>query len=171
MPRKPAAAPPARRREVAKPPILMERTQPVLQRLATALGTRPVLIGASILSVAGLLLLSRVGATDSYATGLLPGFILFGIGITAVGVAAQVGGVSKIGNNDAGAASGVLNAGYQVGGALGLAVITTLTTTHITNAITSGTAPVAAAVGGYQFGIVLAALFAAAGARSADITP
>lgn len=38
MPRKPAAAPPARRREVAKPPILMERTQPVLQRLATALG-------------------------------------------------------------------------------------------------------------------------------------
>jgi EmrB/QacA subfamily drug resistance transporter len=140
-------------------------------RLATALGTRPVLIGASILSVAGLLLLSRVGATDSYATGLLPGFILFGIGITAVGVAAQVGGVSKVANNDAGAASGVLNAGYQVGGALGLAVISTLATTHITDAITSGTAPVAAAVGGYQFGIVIAAVFAAANILIAVLSP
>src|SRR6195952_3586021 len=63
-------------------------------RLVTSVGTRPVLIGAVVLSVAGLLLLSRAGATDAYATALLPGFVLFGIGITTVGVAAQVGAVS-----------------------------------------------------------------------------
>jgi EmrB/QacA subfamily drug resistance transporter len=140
-------------------------------RLVTRLGTRPVQLGAVVLSVAGLLLLSRVGATDAYVTGLLPGFILFGIGITAVGVAAQVGAISKVANDDAGAASGVLNAGYQVGGALGLAVITTLTTTHITDAVTSGTSQVGAAVGGYQFGLLIAAVFAAANIVVAVLSP
>lgn len=140
-------------------------------RLVTSVGTRPVLIGAVILSVAGLLLLSRAGATDAYATALLPGFILFGIGITTVGVAAQVGAVSRVTNDDAGAASGVMNAVYQVGGALGLAVITTLTTTHITDAISSGTPQLEAAVGGFQFGLVLAAAFAAANVVIALLSP
>jgi EmrB/QacA subfamily drug resistance transporter len=140
-------------------------------RLVTTLGTRPVQIASAILSVAGLLLLSRVGATDAYATGLLPGFILFGIGITAIGVAAQVGATSKVANDDAGAASGVLNSFYQVGGALGLAVITTLTTTHITDAMKSGTGQVDAAVGGYDYGLVIAAVFAAANIVIAILSP
>lgn len=84
-------------------------------RLITIFGTRPVLITAVILSVVGLVLLSRAGATDPYVTALLPGFILFGLGITTVGVASQVGAVSEVANDDAGAASGVLNAAYQVG--------------------------------------------------------
>jgi EmrB/QacA subfamily drug resistance transporter len=140
-------------------------------RLVTAFGTRPVQVASAILSVVGLLLLSRVGATDAYATGLLPGFILFGIGITAIGVAAQVGATSKVGNDDAGAASGVLNAGYQVGGALGLAVITTLATTHIANAVQSGTSPVTASVDGYDFGLLIAAIFAAANIVIAFLSP
>ena len=140
-------------------------------RLVTTLGTRPVQIASAILSVIGLLLLSRVGATDAYVTGLLPGFIIFGIGITAIGVAAQVGATSKVANDDAGAASGILNAGYQVGGALGLAVITTLTTTHITDALKSGTGQVNAAVGGYDYGLLIAAIFAAANIVIALLSP
>ncbi|HEX4401437.1 MAG TPA: MFS transporter [Galbitalea sp.] len=140
-------------------------------RLVTILGTRPVQIVSAILSVAGLLLLSHVGATDAYATGLLPGFILFGIGITAIGVAAQVGATSRVANDDAGAASGVLNSGYQVGGALGLAVITTLTTTHVADALKTGTGQVSAAVGGYDYGLLIAAIFAAANIVIALLSP
>ncbi|HEY1529705.1 MAG TPA: MFS transporter [Galbitalea sp.] len=140
-------------------------------RLVTTLGTRPVQIASAVLSVGGLLLLSRVGATDAYATGLLPGFILFGIGITAIGVAAQVGATSRVANDDAGAASGVLNSGYQVGGALGLAVITTLATTHITDALKTGTGQVSAAVGGYDYGLLIAAIFAAANIVIALLSP
>jgi EmrB/QacA subfamily drug resistance transporter len=140
-------------------------------RLVTAFGTRPVQVVSAILSVAGLLLLSRVGATDAYATGLLPGFILFGIGITAIGVAAQVGANSQVASDDAGAASGVLNAGYQVGGALGLAVITTLTTTHIADAMKTGTDQISAAVGGYDYGLLIAAIFAAANIVIAFLSP
>ena len=140
-------------------------------RLVTTLGTRPVQVVAALMSVGGLLLLSRVGATDAYATGLLPGFIMFGIGITAIGVAAQVGATSRVANDDAGAASGVLNSGYQVGGALGLAVITTLTTSHITDALKSGTGQVSAAVGGYDYGLLIAAIFAAANIIIAIVSP
>jgi EmrB/QacA subfamily drug resistance transporter len=140
-------------------------------RLVTILGTRPVQIASAVLSVAGLLLLSRVGATDGYATGLLPGFILFGIGITAIGVAAQVGATSRVGNDDAGAASGVLNSGYQIGGALGLAVITTLATTHVADALKSGTGQVSAAVGGYDYGLLIAAIFGVVNIVIAILSP
>ncbi|MDF2442910.1 MAG: hypothetical protein JWR01_1113, partial [Subtercola sp.] len=101
----------------------------------------------------------------------LPGLVLFGLGITARGVPAQVAAQSKVHRNDAGAASGVLNAGYQVGGALGLAVITTLATSHIADAVAGGTAPVAAAVGGFQFGLLVAAVFAAANIVIAVLSP
>jgi EmrB/QacA subfamily drug resistance transporter len=140
-------------------------------RFVTTLGTRPVQVASAVISVAGLLLLSQVGATDNYWTALLPGFILFGFGITAIGVAAQVGATSKVANDDAGAASGVLNAGYQVGGALGLAVITTLATTHITDALKSGSNQVHAAVGGYDYGLLIAAIFAAANIVIAFLSP
>lgn len=140
-------------------------------RLVTTLGTRPVQVASAILSVTGLLLLSRVGATDAYVTGLLPGFILFGAGITSIGVAAQVGSIAKVGNDDAGAASGVLNSGYQVGGALGLAIITTLTTTHITDSLKSGATPLNASVGGYDYGLLIAAIFAAVNIVIAILTP
>jgi hypothetical protein len=46
--------------------------------------------------------------------------------------------VADVRHEVAGAASGVVNAGYQVGGALGLAVITTLATSHVTALATSG---------------------------------
>jgi len=65
----------------------------------------------------------------------------------------------------------VLNSGYQVGGALGLAVITTLATTHIADAVKSGIGPVSAAVGGYDYGLLIAAIFAAANIVIAILSP
>ncbi|MEF2978616.1 DHA2 family efflux MFS transporter permease subunit [Subtercola sp. YIM 133946] len=134
----------------------------VASRFVTTFGTRSVQLVAAIISVVGLLLLTQADATSPYASTLLPGLVLFGLGITAMGVPAQVAAQSKVRSDDAGAASGVLNAGYQVGGALGLAVITTLATSHVADALAGGTAPVAAAVDGFQFGLLVAAMFAAA---------
>ena len=65
-------------------------------------------------------------------TDLLPGLVLFGAGITGVGVPAQVVAAAEVSHDDAGAVSGVVNTGYQVGGALGLAVISTLSTSEVT---------------------------------------
>ena len=82
--------------------------------------------------------------------------------IIAVGTPASIAAVADVSHDQAGAASGVVNAGYQVGGALGLAAITTLATSHVESLLTGGADQQEALVGGFQRGLVLAAVFAAA---------
>jgi EmrB/QacA subfamily drug resistance transporter len=134
----------------------------IASQLVTRLGTRPVQIVGGVLSLAGLLWLARSDATGSYATTILPGTVLFGMGIITVGTPAQIAAVLEVKHEEAGAASGVVNAGYQVGGALGLAVITTLATSHVQALLTGGASPVDGLVGGFQRGLLVAAVFALA---------
>jgi EmrB/QacA subfamily drug resistance transporter len=134
----------------------------VASQLVTRLGTRPVQIGGAALSVIGLLLLSRADATGSYALTILPGLVLFGIGIIATGTPASISAVSDVKHEEAGAASGVVNSGYQVGGALGLALITTLATSHVESLVTGGMDTQEALVGGFERGLFAAAFFAVA---------
>ncbi|HEV8173448.1 MAG TPA: DHA2 family efflux MFS transporter permease subunit [Actinoplanes sp.] len=134
----------------------------IAAQLVTRFGTRPVQLAGGALSVIGLLLLSRADATGSYALTILPGIVLFGMGIIAVGTPAQIAAVADVQHDEAGAASGVVNAGYQVGGALGLAVITTLATSHVEALVTGGAGQMEALVGGFERGLLVAAAFAAA---------
>ena len=134
----------------------------IAAQLVTRFGTRPVQLAGGALSVIGLLLLSRADATGSYALTILPGIVLFGMGIIAVGTPAQIAAVADVRHDEAGAASGVVNAGYQVGGALGLAVITTLATSHVEALVTGGAGQMEALVGGFERGLLVAAAFAAA---------
>jgi Na+/melibiose symporter-like transporter len=129
-------------------------------QLVQSVGTRTVQLSGSVLSVAGLLLLSRADATGSYTSQLLPGLVLFGVGIISVGVPAQIAAVSDVEHHEAGAASGVVTAVYQVGGALGLAVVTTLSISRTTDALTHGVAQQQALVEGFQRGLLVAAAFA-----------
>jgi MFS family permease len=134
----------------------------IASQLVTRFGTKPVQFGGAALSVVGLLLLSGADATGSYALTILPGLVLFGVGIIAVGTPASIAAVADVSHDHAGAASGVVNAGYQVGGALGLAAITTLATSHVESLVTGGTGQQDALVGGFERGLMIAALFAAA---------
>jgi EmrB/QacA subfamily drug resistance transporter len=134
----------------------------IASQLVTRFGTKPVQFGGAALSVVGLLLLSGADATGSYALTILPGLVLFGMGIIAVGTPASIAAVADVSHDHAGAASGVVNAGYQVGGALGLAAITTLATSHVESLVTGGAGQQDALVGGFERGLMIAALFAAA---------
>jgi hypothetical protein len=116
----------------------------------------------TVLSVAGLLLLSRAGAHDSYAGSLLPGLLVFGAGVVSTGVPAQVAAQSEVQHHNAGAASGVVNAGYQIGGALGLAVVTTIANSRVKDLRHLGTPVNAALTSGFQRGLLIAAILAAA---------
>jgi EmrB/QacA subfamily drug resistance transporter len=140
-------------------------------QLVQRLGTRTVQLGGAVLSVAGLLLLSQADATGSYTSQLLPGLIVFGFGIIGVGVPGQINAVSEVRPVEAGAASGVVNAMYQVGGALGLAIVTTLSTTHVTNELTHGATQVQALQSGYERGLLVAAAFAIANVVLTLATP
>jgi EmrB/QacA subfamily drug resistance transporter len=131
-------------------------------QLVQKVGTRTVQLAGSVLSVGGLLLLSQADATGSYTSQLLPGLIIFGFGIIGVGVPGQITAVSEVEHHEAGAASGVVNAMYQVGGALGLAIVTTLSITRTTDALSHGASQQQALVEGFQRGLLVAAGFAVA---------
>ncbi len=133
----------------------------VSSQLVTRVGTRPVQIGGSILSVVGLFLLSRAGLNDPYVTALLPGFVLFGLGLIAIFVPAQITAVADVAHDDAGAASAIITAANQVGGALGLAIITTVSNSHVTALVHSGVSQHLALTAGFQRGLLIAAGFAA----------
>jgi len=143
----------------------------VASQLVQRLGTRTVQLSGTVLSVVGLLLLSRADATGSYASQLLPGLILFGVGIIGVAVPAQIAAVSDVEHHEAGSASGVVTAMYQVGGALGLAIVTTLSISKTTDALEHGVAQQQALVEGFQRGLLIAALFAIANVAVTLATP
>jgi EmrB/QacA subfamily drug resistance transporter len=130
--------------------------------LVTRIGTRAVYIAGAAVSGAALWLLSRAGADASYAADLLPAFVIYGAAIPFIGVPNQISAVSSVPHALAGAASGAVTAAFQVGGALGLAIITTLSTARVTDALAAGASQADALAAGFQRGLVVAAILSAA---------
>ncbi len=126
-------------------------------QLVTRLGTRAAYLGGSAVGVVGLLLLSRAGADASYATDILPGFVVFGLGLPLVGVANQIAAIAEVPHEDAGAASGVITAAFQVGGALGLALVSTASTSRVGDVLATGASQPDALASGFERGMLVAA--------------
>lgn len=133
----------------------------IVSRIVHKTGTRYVQIGGAVLGVAGLALLMRVDASSGYWTGLVPGLVLFGLGLMAVGVPAQITAVIDVTHDLAGAAAGVVSAAFQVGGAVGIAIIVTSSTDRITSALHHGSNQADALTQGFHRGLLFAAVYAA----------
>jgi hypothetical protein len=118
-------------------------------------------MAGSVLSIVGLLLLSQAGADGAYVTTLLPGLLVYGMGILSVGVPAQISAIAEVNTRDAGAASGIVTAGFQVGGALGLAVISTIANSRVTHLLATGATQHDALTAGFMRGLIVAAALAA----------
>ena len=112
------------------------------QKLVPALGAREVpLIGVG-LGAAGLLLFLRLTPDSSYLTDLLPGILLTSVGMGLVFVPVTLIATSGVPVDDAGLASGLFNTSQQIGGALGLALLSTLATNRTSDELSSlGRAP------------------------------
>lgn len=95
-------------------------------RLTGRFGARPVLVTGLAMITAALALLTQVPARAGYATSLLPLLVLFGCGGGLTLPAVTTLGMSGATDADAGLVSAVFNTAQQVGGALGLALLTTL---------------------------------------------
>jgi predicted MFS family arabinose efflux permease len=81
--------------------------------------------------VAGLLWFSQVSVSGSYEVDLVPGFILAGLGLGFSFVPVQIASLIGVTHDEAGVASGLINTSQQVGGALGVAVLSTITFTRV----------------------------------------
>jgi predicted MFS family arabinose efflux permease len=112
------------------------------QRLVPALGAREVPIIGVALGAVGLLTFLRLTPDSSYVTDLLPGIMLISVGMGLVFVPITLIATSGVPVDDAGLASGLFNTSQQIGGALGLAVLSTLATNRTTDELSSlGRAP------------------------------
>jgi EmrB/QacA subfamily drug resistance transporter len=106
----------------------------IAARLVTLCGVKLVLIAGTVVTGAGLLILAQATSTSSFAGTLLPGFLLAAAGFGAVMVALSIAAFAGIGDADFGAASGVFNTSQQIGGVLGVAVLSTVAYSHIRGA-------------------------------------
>ncbi|MGI8677720.1 MAG: MFS transporter [Jatrophihabitans sp.] len=134
----------------------------ISSRIVERVGPRVLLMIGPIISAGGLLLLSRLGPTSSYALHIgLPGAIItFGIGMSFVPV--TLAATTGVDPRDAGLASGLINTARQVGGSLGLALMLAIATSRA--AELTGAGQLIAETGGYDrvFATSAAVLLAAA---------
>jgi EmrB/QacA subfamily drug resistance transporter len=103
----------------------------IASKLLGRIGPRPMLmLGPSLAAVGMLTLGLRLEPTSSYAGTVLPSLLLVALGMGMTFVSLTSAAIAKVEHEDAGMASALLNAGQQVGGALGLAVLTAVSSTR-----------------------------------------
>jgi MFS family permease len=96
-------------------------------RILTRVGPRPILVTGFLLAASGLALLVRISPSTGYLD-VLPSLLLIGGGMGAAFVSMTSSAVAGVPREDAGVASALLNASQQIGGSLGLAVLTAVAT-------------------------------------------
>jgi EmrB/QacA subfamily drug resistance transporter len=125
------------------------------ERLAMRFGARTVLVPGLAMIAVGLGLFARVPVDGTYLVDVMPSALFMGAGVGISFPALMMLSMSGVRPEDAGLASGLVNTTCQVGAALGLAVLATLSTAR-TEALTRAGTPVKEAlVGGYQRGFVV----------------
>jgi EmrB/QacA subfamily drug resistance transporter len=128
------------------------------ERLIMSFGARTTLIPALSLIAVGLLLFARAPVNGNYLTDVFPVMILLGLGIGGSFPALMTLAMSGATREDAGLASGLVNTAAQVGGALGLAVLATLSATRTKDLLASGSSHASALTSGYHLAFVIAAV-------------
>src|SRR5262245_61619548 len=98
----------------------------ISSQLFGRIGTKPVIVVGTVVAAAGLYWLSRIPVEGSYVSDLLPGLLVAAIGLGGVFVGATTAANAGVSEDKAGLAAGLLNTGTQLGGAVGLAILSAL---------------------------------------------
>jgi EmrB/QacA subfamily drug resistance transporter len=139
-------------------------------------GPRPLLIAGSVACAGGMYWMSRVTEHGTFVGGLLGPGLMIGVGLGLLLVPLQLVAMAGVAEADSGAAASLLNAGRQVGGALGLAVLGTVawsvvgSSTHSQHALAAGCDRAFLVAAAIAVLILPVALLTIRG-RRADLTP
>ncbi len=139
----------------------------VAAQLVTRIGVKPVLVAGMSALTAGLLYFTQVSVGGSYLGDLLPGFLLIGFGLGFSFVPVSIAALAGIQPAEAGLASGLFNTSQQIGGALGIAALSTIATSRTEDAVAGGSALPVALVDGFQGAFVAGVIVAALGVAAA----
>ncbi|WP_116100954.1 MFS transporter [Amycolatopsis thermalba] len=130
------------------------RIEPLIERV----GTSRTILGGVLAHVIAYVLFLRVDEHSGYAGSVLPSMILLGIGFTLAFSSLNIQATTGISDNEQGLAGGLLNTSLQVGGAIGLAIVTAVLTGSGGGSLLTGLTPALTVITGIAaLGLLIAA--------------
>jgi MFS family permease len=139
----------------------------VAAQLTTRIGVKPVLVTGMTALTGGLVYFTQVSVHGSYLADLLPGFLLVGVGLGFSFVPISIAALAGVGPAEAGIASGLFNTSQQIGGALGIAALSTIATSRTGDALAAHAALPSALVHGFTGAFLVGAAIAVVGVLAA----
>jgi EmrB/QacA subfamily drug resistance transporter len=122
----------------------------VAQALTTRYGPRPVIVAGLLVLAASMGYYTQIPVTGHYWPDLLPAYLTFALGLAFAFVPVTIAALAQVAPEEAGLASGLINTNQQIGGAIGIALVSTIFITTSRDLIKSGHSPAAAITTGYQ---------------------
>jgi len=136
--------------------VTLATTATLSSRWISRFGPKPVSALGALLLAGGLFWFHFLTAAGSYVSAVLGPLFLMGLGIGLVMVGLTVAAVSGVAHEDAGLASGIFNTVNEVGAAIGLAILTTISTTATARALHSGAGSGIALSSGFSDAVLVA---------------
>jgi EmrB/QacA subfamily drug resistance transporter len=120
------------------------------QAIVTRVGPKlPMAFGLAMLG-GGMLWYTQIPVHGSFWSALLPGYLLVGVGLPFAFIPVSIAALAGVSNDEAGLASGLINTSQQIGGAIGVAVASTVFATHYRSELANGLSQPAALTSGFQ---------------------
>ena len=145
----------------------------IASQLVNKLGFKPVLVAGLVILGGGLVWFSRVSVDASYLANMLGPFLVGAVGGAMALVAITIAAVTGVEDREAGLASGLINASQQIGGALGIAILATVSISRTNDALATaggdGAALPAALTDGFTAAFLAGAIISLAGAAIAFV--
>ena len=138
-------------------------TSALAAQLVNRIGVKTVLMIGMTSLTAGLVYFTQASVHGSYLGDLLPGFLLVAVGLGFSFVPISIAALAGIQPAEAGLASGLINTSQQIGGALGIAALSTIATSRTSDAIAGGSSQTSALVSGFHGAFVAGAIVAGIG--------
>jgi EmrB/QacA subfamily drug resistance transporter len=136
----------------------------ITARLMSRFGARRVMLCGLVLTALGLLLMSRLDEHTSYFPTMFVALLVLGLGAGTAFIPLLAIAMAHVPSADAGLASGIVNVSLQMSGAIGLAVLGTISTDHAQSLVADGEPLPSALTSGYQLAFLVGAACVALGA-------
>jgi len=136
----------------------------IASKLFARTGTRPVIVGGSLIAAGAVFYLSRIPVHGSYLPDLLPGLMVMSLGLGAVFVGVQTAANAGVPAHQAGLAASLVSTSQQLGPALGLAIFSALATSRTNDLLAAHASRPEALTSGFQRALTAASIFLVAAA-------
>jgi EmrB/QacA subfamily drug resistance transporter len=135
----------------------------IAQALSTRYGPRPVLAAGFVTLTAGTIIYAQIPVHGKFLSNLLPGYLLVGVGLALAFIAVSIAGLAGVPPRLAGVASGLLITSQQIGGAVGTAMVSSISLSRADHLLSAGRSPASAFTSGYAIAFWVLAGIGAAG--------